>query len=280
MRLTVSSYSFEAIPLEGTLAAAHAMGFKGVDIGGFHNRGRASYEPDEVGQNPQKHADHLKALLDKYELIAVDFFAQFGSSPSERSLNDPDAAVRRQDLESFKGIARFCKLVNIPGVTVLPGVDHPGRSLEQNLDASGEMLGEFVKVAHDEGILVSYEPHMGSVADTPELALALCARAPGVKVTLDYSHFLLQYIPVERVHALIPHAGHFHIRQARPGKLQTRFSEGTLDFVDIARRLKVAGYQGCMSIEYVCADWYDLNQVDTLNETMVTKAALEPFVGV
>ena len=48
MRLTVSNHAFEYLDLEGTLALTKAMGFKGVDIAGFHNRGRCSLEPDEV----------------------------------------------------------------------------------------------------------------------------------------------------------------------------------------------------------------------------------------
>src|SRR5215813_8101235 len=104
MRLVVSSYSFEAINLEGTLAVARAMGFKGVDIAGFHNRGKASLEPDEVSANPQKFADDLRRLLDKYQLEPIDYFVQFGANPPEHSLNDPDPAVREKNIKSMPGI--------------------------------------------------------------------------------------------------------------------------------------------------------------------------------
>ncbi len=36
MRLTMSTHAFEALPLEGTLALSKVLGFKGVDIAGFH----------------------------------------------------------------------------------------------------------------------------------------------------------------------------------------------------------------------------------------------------
>ena len=48
MRLTLSNHSFEYLDLEGTLALAKAIGFRGVDIAGFDNRGRCSLEPVEV----------------------------------------------------------------------------------------------------------------------------------------------------------------------------------------------------------------------------------------
>ena len=280
MRLSASNYSFEVLPLEGTLAIVKHIGVKVVDISGFHNRGAASYEPDEVGANPQKFADHLNALLDKYELEADVFFPQFATDFPIRSINDPDPAVIRQNVESIKGIAQFCKATGMNSITVLPGFDHPNRTREQNLDASAIGLKQYVDVAGEHGIMICFEPHVGSLTNTPELALALVERVPGLKVALDYSHFLVQYIPEERVHALIPHTGHFHIRQARPGKLQTRFSEGTLDFVALAKRLEAAGYTGCMSLEYVHMDWYDMVRQDILAETIATKKALEAYVPV
>jgi sugar phosphate isomerase/epimerase len=280
MRLTVSNHSFEWLPLEGTLAVAKAMGFKGVDIAGFHKRGRCSLEPDAVGADPQGHADRLNRLLDQYGLEAVDFFPQFGASLDERSFNAPDPAVRRQNMEAFRGIVAFCKRTGIPGFTISPGIHHPDRGLEENLDAAGEALRALTALAGEQDVTVRFEPHMMSVADTPERALALLERAPGATVTLDYSHFLLQYIPAERVHPLLPHTDHFHIRPARPGKLQTRLDENTIDFPDIVRRLKALGYRRCMSVEFVYMTWYDCNQVDCLTETIFTKDALSPHINV
>ncbi len=278
MQLTVCTWSFEAISLEGALAICKAMGFRGVDIAGFHNRGKVSYDPDHTSANPQKAADHLNALVDSYELHAVDFFPQFANSFYQRSMNDPDPDVRQKNIEAFKGLVRFCQLAHIPGLTLLPGVEHLTASREQNLDLAGETFRQLVAIADDAGVQVRFEPHTGSLTDTPELALALVERVPGLKITLDYAHFLLHYIEVERIHRLIPHTGHVHIRPARPGKLQTRHSEGTLDFADIIERLRAVSYQGCLSLEYVCADWYDLNQLDTLTETVTTREALAPLV--
>ncbi len=279
MRLTVTNHSFERLPLEGTLALAHHMGFKGVDIAGFHNRGRCSFEPEDVLNDPQGEADKLKALLDKYELDAVDFFPQYGTHPGEHAINDPDAMVRAKDEEYIRGSAQFCQAAGIPGFTILPGIDHVGHALAENLDVSGKALKRATEIAGEHDVELRFEPHMGSVADTPELALQLIDMAPDAKVTLDYAHFVLQYIPEERIHVLIPHAGHFHLRPARPGKLQTAWGEGTIDFVDIIDRLKAADYQGALSIEYVYADWFDINRNDVLSETIITKEALENQVG-
>lgn len=280
MDLSVCAYSFEALPLEGALGVCQSMGFKGVAVSGFANRGRSSYDPDAVGINPQKAADHLMPLLDKYGLHAVDFFVQFSSSFYGRSMNEPDPAVRDKNVKMFAGIAQFCKLAKIPVVTLLPGMDHPSASYEQNLDIAGDTFRKTLEIAGEAGLRLCFEPHTESLTSTPERALSLIERAPGLKVALDYSHFVFQYIEIERIHKLIPHAAYFHVRPARPGRLQTRHAEGTIDFIDIINRLKAVNYEGSMSIEYVCSPWYDANQLDTLTETMATKQALEPYIAV
>lgn len=280
MRLTVSNYTFEAIPLEGTFAICHFMGFRGVVVSAFKDRGNGGYDPHQVAANPQKYADHLRGLLDKYELECVDFFPQFALSFYDRAINHPNPDIRRETLEAFGGIARFCKLAGIPGVTILPGAPFVERTQEQNLDVSGQMLQQCAQIAGESGVELYFEPHAESVCDKPELALSLVERAPAAKFALDYSHFVVQNIPVERVHPLLPHAGTFHVRQTRRGKIQSRYHEGIIDFVDIIRRFQAIGYDGCLTIEYICADWYGGNEIDTLAETMTTKAALEQYVGV
>ncbi len=280
MRLTISGHSFEILPLEGVLAVCKAMGFKGVDISGFHARGRIGFEPDDILKDTQGQADRLNRALEKYELECVDFFPQFGASPDQHSLNDPNPEVQKKTLEKIRACAHFCQLTFTPGMTILPGVDHPSRSLEENLKVAGENMKKASDICGEYGIELRYEPHMSSVAYSPELAIRLIEEyAPAARVTLDYSHFILQYMPEERIHTLIPYAGHFHVRPARPGKLQVRHVENTIHWDDIIRRLKAIGYKNCLSVEYVCSDWYDLNQVDTLYETTLTKEYLEPLVG-
>lgn len=279
MHLTASAYSFEVLPLEACLSIVKHMGFSHVDLSGFHARGRASVEPDAIVADTQGEADKMKALLDKYELIVSDFFPQFGLSFDEHSLNNPNPAIREKNYVYIRACAHFSQLIGSPGMTILPGVDHTVRPLAENLSVSIEYLRRAVEIAGAYGVEIRFEPHMGAVADTPELALQLVEAVPGLKVTLDVSHFTLQYIPVERVYALVPHTGHVHIRQARPGKLQVAYDEGSIDFPDLIARLKAVGYRGGLTVEYVCADWFEVNRNDTLYESAVALERLTPYVN-
>ena len=280
MRLTISGHSFEVLPLEGVMAVVQQLGFKGLDISGFHARGKCSIEPEDILADPQAQANMVNSLLEKYQLDAVDFFPQFGASPDEHSLNDPDMAIRQKNLALIRAGAQFCQMIGCPGMTILPGVDHTARSLADNLAVAGEQMNHAVAICAEYDVKLRFEPHMGSVTQTPEMTKALIDDyAPGAKVTLDYSHFVLQYIVEERIHPLLPYADHIHIRSARPGKLQSRYEENTIDWLGIINRLKAQNYQSTLSVEYVCSPWYDLNQLDTLYETAVTKEALESYVG-
>jgi sugar phosphate isomerase/epimerase len=280
MRLGVANFSFEVLPLEATLMISHELGYPAVDIAGFHQRGKCSFEPAAIAADPQQQADILKPLLHKYDLRVNDFFPQFGTSPGHHSLNDPDAGIREENMRFVHGAAHFCQLIGSPGMTILAGADHPNptRPLADNLAVSVEYLRRAVQMAGEFGVEVRFEPHMGGVADTPELALQLVESVPGLKVTLDVSHFTLQYIPVERVYVLLPHTGHVHIRQARPGKLQVAYDEGSIDFPELIARLKAVGYDGGLTVEYVCADWFEVNRNDTLYESAVALERLTPYL--
>jgi sugar phosphate isomerase/epimerase len=280
MRLIACTYSFEVLPLEACLAIVKHMGFKSVVLSGFHARGRASIEPEAILADLEGETDRVRALLDKYELDCGDFFPQFGASPDRHSLNDPDTAIREKNHALIRGCAQFCQRLGIPGLTILPGVDHTSRQHEENLQISGQELKRAAEIAGEYGVELCFEPHMGSVAHTPELAIRLIEEfARDARLALDYSHFVLQYIPVERIHACLPYTGHVHIRPAHEGKLQTRYAENTIPWVDIINRLKTLNYQGMLSLEYVNSSWFGLDQCDTLAETWATKEALLPYVG-
>lgn len=73
MKLCITAWTFELLPLNDCLALSRALGFQRIDIAGFHNRGRNSLEPDEVGKHPDMFADRLKRELELFEMV-VSFF--------------------------------------------------------------------------------------------------------------------------------------------------------------------------------------------------------------
>ena len=77
---------------------------------------------------------------------------------------------------------------------------------------------------------------------------------PGLKLTLDYGHFVCLGYRQEEIDALAPHAAHVHLRQAKMGALQTKLAKGTINIPAEFATLKEAGFDGHVALEYTHRD--------------------------
>lgn len=166
-----------------------------------------------------------------------------------------------------------------PGVTILPGVSYEGDAWEQAVDRAADELGERVSLAGEAGLRLSVEPHTGSIVDTPERALALLERVPGLTVTLDYGHFTYAGFTDEQIEPLTAHAGHVQCRGGASGVLQASMAANTIDFARMVEALQSHGYTGYLACEYVWADWLGCNLVDNLTETVALRDLLRAALG-
>ena len=103
------------------------------------------------------------------------------------------------------------------------------------------------------GVGFTVEPHRGSILEKPAFALRMAEEVPGLRYTLDYSHFHAQGIPEEEVYPLHPHALHIHIKQAAIGRGKTLWHEGTVPYDTILGRLAEDTWEGVLSSEYIGA---------------------------
>lgn len=164
----------------------------------------------------------------------------FSALPFQRAVRL--AALRefeRVDVDCYTGSTH----VPAPAIAMDPRAV-PKRSLE--LAARG--MRPLVAIAHEGSLPLQIEPHLDSVADTPDRARTLVDLVPGLQLTLDYSHFLAQGYTPDAIHPLLPLAGHVHARHAA-WTLQTPAAASELDFDDIYRRLRVCGYDGDLCLE-------------------------------
>lgn len=123
-------------------------------------------------------------------------------------------------------------------------------------------------MAQDAGVTLAVEPHVHSYCESPALALALVERAPGLRLVLDYAHFVCLGYRQEEIDPLAPHAAHVHLRQARPGALQAKLAQGTINFAAVIATLRKAGYSGYLAIEYVHQEYMNTLSEDVLTETV------------
>lgn len=259
MKLSVTSWSFPHCNLEESASIAKALGLDGIDLGYFY---KASLDKARLLAEPEAYGAKLR---EKLPIKVANLYHLFGADPVERNLAGP---ADPQNLTDFKQAITFCQAVGAPTVFVLPGMLGPGQSRRDALNATAENLKPLIDAAEGSGVSVTLEPHVHSYLESPELTAELVRLAPGLKLTLDLAHFASIGFRQDEIEALAPHTGHVHLRQARPGALQTKMEEGTLNFPAFFAALRDAGYDDWLAIEYVHQNYMATVYDDVLSETV------------
>jgi len=276
MAFTCTSFSFPLLSFADAAKVIALIGIPNLDVGA--HEGGCHVQPSEVEANPSASIESIRRAVDDAGLGISDFFPTFGHGFRDRPVNTLNPAEREANVRRFRAIVEVSKAIGAKGITLLPGVIWDEVGPERSFEQSVSELRRLVPIANDAGLRLSVECHLESVAEPPEKAVELIQAVPGLKLTLDYSHFVANGYKPEDVHPLIPHAGHFHARQARDGYLQSSHWDGTLDFPDIARRLTAAGYSGDVCLEYTWQEWRGANNVDVLMETILLRDQLRPLL--
>ena len=265
-RLACASWSFGALDLERAAGVVAALGFDAIDVG-FHHLSTAAAGWSAPG------GEALAETLARRGLELSDLFPLL---PFE--VNDPDLAKRRENRSRFERVLEFARAAGAPGVTIKPG--EPASSLpDGGWKLAVTELAALVEGAEAAGVPLSIEPHVGSMVETPEKVTRLLAEVPRLRLTLDYSHFVYVGVPVDAPDALLSHARHVHVRQARAGKLQVPARSGEIDYQGVLGKLERVGYRGFVTSEYQHSDWHATNEVDVITESAHTLADLGPVLA-
>jgi sugar phosphate isomerase/epimerase len=267
-RISCSEYSFPAVPGQRErIGMVRLLGFELVDIALFLADGA------ELVADPDGVAAGLGAALAEHGLGSEDLFLAVGETVEEIAPNQRDHALRTQRRKEFSAAARVAGELGIRGVTVLPGVtwaEDPAGSWAVCVEELTWRVDEAAAL----GVEVRIEAHAGSVAPVPELAARLCGDVPGLRLTLDLSHFELQSVTMDRTLTLAPLAGHVHARAARPGAIQVRWRDNETDFAALVAELRSEGYAGAYCVEYVPMAKWRCDEMDVVTEALAMRDAL------
>jgi sugar phosphate isomerase/epimerase len=259
MKLSVTSWSFPALTLPEVAGVARAIGIGAVDVGLFY---RAALDKAALLADPQAAAAALGGL----GVELSNLYWLFGADPSGRNLADPDH--REANRAEFAAVMRFCRAAGIPSVMLLPGVINPGQGRDDALAASAESLRALLPIAQEAGVTLAVEPHVHSYCESPALTLRLIEQVPGLRLVLDYAHYVCLGYRQDEIDQLVPHVAHVHLRQARPGALQAKLAQGTINFAAVLAALRATGYDGYLAIEYVHQEYMNTLFDDVLTETV------------
>lgn len=262
MRLSLTSWSLRACTLAEAAAITRALGIGALDLGYFYG---PALDRAALLAEPERVANEVRALG-----VAVPcFYHLFGTTLADRNLADPSS--REANERDFSRVATFCREAGIATVFVLPGVCNAGQSRADALRHSAESLRRLLPIAEAAGLRLTVEPHVHSYLESPAMALDLLARVPGLGLTLDYAHFVCLGARQDEIDPLAPHAAHVHLRQARPGVLQAKLAEGTINMAAQLGTLRDAGFTGHVALEVVHQDYMGTLHDDVLTETIVLR---------
>jgi sugar phosphate isomerase/epimerase len=269
MKLSVTAWSFPALNLQECAAISRALGIGALDVGLFY---ASALDKALILSDPKAAAHPLRGL----GVELANYYHLFGDGLGGRNLSLPgtiDANAR--DLEK---VLTFADAAGIASVFILPGIVNPGQSRADAARQSAESLTALLAVAKDFRARLCIEPHVHSWAESVDLVRALIDQT-GIGLALDYSHFACLGYRQEEVDVLAPHAVHVHLRQAKMGALQAKFTQGTLNFPAIFGTLRAAGYEGYLALEAVHQDYMNTLTEDVLTETVALRDCFASWKG-
>ena len=271
MRLSCGNGSFPLLPVPEAVRLTALLDFEGFDLVLMGNS--THVRPEEI-DDPAAWAGDLKSVLDGEGLVAADVFCVPWNDFATMAPNHPDSDERARGRTVFRQMVEAAAALEAPGITMLPGIDWPDESHEDSLHRAADELADRAREAAAAGLGFSVEPHLGSVCAHPREALALCELAPGLTLTVDYTHFVAEGVAEGDVDPLAALARHVQTRAVAPGRLQAPMAGNTLDFERMVDVLAAAGYDGFVNVEYVWVDWMRLNEVDVVSETVLLRDRL------
>jgi sugar phosphate isomerase/epimerase len=266
MKLACADFSWPLLSHERVLALIGLLEIEGVDLALFG--GRSHIRPEVVRADIPMWAGILTERLARAGLELADFFVQPGTTFDVMAVNHPDPKQQDDARDLFGDMLELARRLHTPGITLLPGIRFGDESWDASIQRSAEGLKWRVDAAAKYGIAVSVEGHLGSNVDRPEKLATLVDLTPGLRLTLDYTHFTSVGVPDAEIEPLLAFARHFHCRGAASGQLQTRFEENTIDYRRVIQRLLEIGYPGYFAIEYVWINWQGCNRCENTCETI------------
>ena len=227
MFVACSTLCFGKYPLERALRVIAELEFSKVDVAireeGPHLR------PSEVVADVNGAAQAIR----------------IGPSLGPAAFNVELAAGPEEFRQQLKAV---CRLARMSAVTLLT---LPAAAAGTCPDAEVERLTELVRLAEVEGVVLTVETRVGTLTETPDGAVELCKRVPGLGLTLDPSHYVAGPHQGRAFDQVYPYVRHVHLRDTgrNPHEFQVRVGQGEIEYGRIVAQLARYHYDRLLTVE-------------------------------
>jgi sugar phosphate isomerase/epimerase len=155
---------------------------------------------------------------------------------------EPEAATFDRQ---FKAACNLARSMSVVSLTL------PAAPLGTDLDAEVKRLTYLVGKASKEGVVLSVPTHVGTLTESPDMAVTLCERVEGLGLTLDPSHYICGPNQGKSFDHVFPFVKHVHLRDSgrSPDKFQVRIGQGEIEYSRILTQLERHGYDRLLTVE-------------------------------
>lgn len=169
--------------------------------------------------------------------------------------------------DCFRVLCQFAKAVKVVVMTVRASV--PGTPFNEEV----ERLRDLVQIGMNDGVVVGLLTENGRLTESPDTVGSLCKSIPGLAVTLDPSHYIVNVSKPKDYEGMLDRVCHVRLRDSSATQYQVRIGQGILEFGRLVIQLNKAGYQRAL-----CVDVEPLPDVDSAAELRKMRLLLESLL--
>lgn len=228
MYVACSTLCFGKYDLEQALHIMAELRFGKIDLA-IHEAG-CHLKPTEVAADVNKAAQRLRTSSN---LTPVAFGVEI------------DAADAAEYANQLRAICRLARITTTPVITI------PAAAAGSGLNAEVARLTHLVQLAEAEGIILAIETRIGTMTESPTMAVELCKRTPGLGIALDPSHYIAGPHNARGYDQVFPYVRHVRLRDTGrgPEHFQVRVGQGQIEYGRITAQLTRFHYERALSVD-------------------------------
>jgi len=248
MKIAYGTYAMPMLPLEKALPAVAKIGYDGIEIaiGPKHNS-----MPDDLSSAKR---EQVKKMLSELNLGVPSLFIL------KSVLAEPD--IHKSNLELTRKVAELANDFGMGSEPVISmGIGGRTALWEKQKGQIVDLLGDYAKLASDEGFIMAVEAHVNAAVDRIDRAIWLMETVdnPRIRLHFDIVHFFLAGEMIEEsVHKLVPYTAHTHVTDARrheKGFELVLLGQGELDCTKYINAMHGAGWTDFITVEVSTMVW-------------------------
>jgi sugar phosphate isomerase/epimerase len=223
-----STLCFGRYPLDRALRAISELEFNKIDVA-VHERG-PHLRPSEIAGDVGRFAQRIR----------------IGSSLSPCAFSvEIEAADAEEYQRQLRAVCRLARLSTVPVISI------PAAPSGSGLNAEIDRLQQLVRLAAAEGVILTIETRIGTLAEQPGTAVDLCQRVPGLGLTLDPSHYIAGPNQNKSFDQVYPYVRHVRLRDTgrSADQFQLRVGQGEVEYGRIAAQLARFRYDLALTVD-------------------------------